>query len=219
MKSIRAMETTIATAVSKTEAMTSSECYEKVSDRDLTQWLALLCMLLCVTVFGANKASAEDSLAVELEQLKVMLETDRNKMLFIDVRDPVEIMFTGFTNAVDANIPYQMVDRHDWNAKKNVFRMNLNPRFAMQVEQLLAEMGLDKTATVVTMCRSGSARGKPSAAYLREQGFENALYLVNGFQGSKLKDGSKKGIRIKNGWQNSGMPWQSKANPEKIFKP
>jgi hypothetical protein len=30
-----------------------------------------------------------------------------NEVLFVDVRDPIEIMFTGFTDIVDTNIPFK----------------------------------------------------------------------------------------------------------------
>lgn len=173
-------------------------------------------LVLALTLSAAVQA---DELAIELDELRQLLDSQRDQLVFVDVRDPVEIMFTGFTDAVDRNVPYLLVDRKDWDAEKNRFRLNRNADFAAQVEQILKAKGLDKRAIVVTMCRSGSERGKPSAAYLREQGFEQALYLVHGFQGSSLKEGEHKGLRIENGWQNSGLPWQSKPNPEKIYRP
>lgn len=69
------------------------------------------------------------------------------------------------------------------------------------------------------MCRSGSARGKPSADYLLSQGFSNVKYVDHGFQGSTVKNGEMKGLRILNGWQNSGLPWSSTMNADKINKP
>ena len=39
-----------------------------------------------------------------------------DKVLFIDVRDPVEIMFTGFTDVVDINIPFKMANKSRRNA-------------------------------------------------------------------------------------------------------
>ncbi|WP_417596307.1 rhodanese-like domain-containing protein [Oceanospirillum sp.] len=139
-------------------------------------------------------------------------------VLLVDVRDPVEIMFVGFTDEVDLNIPFLMVDRQEWDEKKNRFRLYRNPDFVEQIEQALKARGLDKTATIITMCRSGSERGLPSAQYLRDQGFKNARYVINGFQGGSLKAGEHKGMRIKNGWQNSGLPWGAKPNPDKIYR-
>lgn len=73
-------------------------------------------------------------------------------------------------------------------------------------------------AEVITMCRSGSERGEPSAAYLRANGFPNARFVINGFQGAALKDGPQAGFRIQNGWQNSGLPWSMKMNPAKMYR-
>ena len=38
------------------------------------------------------------------------------------------------------------------------------------------------------------------------------------FQGGALKDGPQAGFRLQNGWQNSGLPWSAKMNPEKIHR-
>lgn len=147
---------------------------------------------------------------------KVQIEGD--KMLFIDVRDPVEIMFVGFTDVVDANIPFLMVDRTQWNAERGVFKLYQNPDFADMVRLELAKRGLDANAEIITLCRSGSERGEPSAAYLRENGFPNARYVINGFQGSAIKEGPQAGFRLQNGWQNSGLPWSAKMNADKMFR-
>lgn len=146
------------------------------------------------------------------------LSSQKDNVLFVDVRDPVEILFVGFTDAVDINIPYLMVDRSQWDTEKTRFRLYRNPDFAAEIEAALKERGMDKSATVITMCRSGSERGKPSAEFLRENGFANAHYVIHGFQGSAIKEGPQKGLRIQNGWQNDGLPWQSKPNPEKIYR-
>ena len=182
----------------------------------------LTCFLLVFSstwVLAGNESTDETSKpGIELQVLDNLLQTSADNMLFIDVRDPVEIMFTGFTDAVDANIPFLLVNRAQWDDKKGVFMMNQNPDFANQVAALLKKKGLARDATIVTMCRSGSARGKPSAEYLREQGFPGARYLIHGFQGPTSKEGDNKGMRISQGWQNSGMPWQSKPNPLKIYR-
>ena len=164
-------------------------------------------------------AQAEEALSITPEETLNMVQEQGDDVLFIDVRDPVEIMFIGFTDAVDRNIPFQMVDRTRFNEEKAVFAMDINENFVAQVDEALADKGLDRDALIITMCRSGSARGKPSADYLLERGFSNVKYVDHGFQGDSLKEGPQKGMRLKNGWQNSGLPWSSKANPEKIYRP
>jgi len=53
---------------------------------------------------------------------------------------------------------------------------------------------------------------------LREMGFPNARFVVNGFQGDARKEGPQKGMRTLNGWQNSGLPWSAKLDPAKIHR-
>lgn len=72
----------------------------------------------------------------------------------------------------------------------------------------LTVYAVDIETEIITMCRSGSERGKPSADFLRENGFPNARYVVNGFQGSSVKEGEHTGMRTQNGWQNSNLPWE-----------
>jgi hypothetical protein len=67
------------------------------------------------------------------------------------------------------------------------------------------------------MCRSGGTRGAPDANLLFEKGFKKVYVVTDGFEGSSLKDGDKKGWRLKNGWKNSGLPWSYKLNKEKMY--
>ncbi len=144
-------------------------------------------------------------------------EGDKN-ILFVYVRDPVEIMFVGFADTVHVNVPFMLVDRSAWDAKRNVFRLYQNPDFIRQIQAELDRRGLGKDAEIITMCRSGSERGEPSAAFLRASGFPNARFVIDGFQGPAVKEGPQAGLRIKSGWQNSGLPWSGKMNPEKMYR-
>lgn len=147
-----------------------------------------------------------------------MVINDKN-LLFVDVRDPIEIMFIGGATQTHVNVPFMFADRNDWDSKNSRFAMKRNPAFIEQVKKALDERGLDFTATIITICRSGSERGLPSAQYLIDSGFENAYYVDHGFQGDALKDGAQKGLRLVNGWQNSGLPWTAKLNADRIFRP
>lgn len=164
-------------------------------------------------------AQAREALALTPQETYGMVQKQGDELLFVDVRDPVEIMFIGFTDVVDKNIPFKLADRSNFLANKGRFAMNTNPEFAADVEKALEEKGLTRDDLIVTMCRSGSSRGKPSAEYLMERGFTNVKYIDHGFQGSGAKEGEKKGMRIVNGWQNEGLPWSMKLNPEKIYRP
>lgn len=174
-------------------------------------------LLLTAVLFVPAYSLNAEEIGLSPQATNALVQQDKN-VLFVDVRDPVEIMFIGFSDTVDLNIPYLMVDRSQWDDQKNRFRMVRNPDFISQINAALSAKGLDKNATIITMCRSGSERGLPSAEFLQTNGFKNARYVINGFQGSSLKEGKQKGLRIKNGWQNEGLPWGAKPNAEKIYR-
>jgi rhodanese-related sulfurtransferase len=173
--------------------------------------LSLSFGLLALTAQATETGiSAQDAYAkVQVPEARVLL---------IDVRDPIEIMFVGFADAVHINVPYLMVDKSAWDAKRGVYQLSQNPDFVAQIKAALTQRGLGNDAEIITMCRSGSERGDPSAAFLRANGFPNARYVINGFQGAALKDGPQAGLRIQNGWQNSGLPWANKMNPAKMHR-
>ncbi len=138
-------------------------------------------------------------------------------VLFVDVREPVEIMFTGYTDMIDANVPFLLVNPAKWNPKKPVLMMEKNPDFAASVERALKAQGLDKSAPVILMCRSGGTRGAPSARALDGKGFEKVYVVVDGFEGSASKDNPDAPWRSVNGWKNAGLPWSYKLNPDKVW--
>jgi len=138
------------------------------------------------------------------------------EVLFVDVRDPIEIMFTGFTDVVDVNVPYMSSNRQKWNDKKNVYAMEVNPAFEAQIAKALADRKLSKDSPVVLMCRSGGERGAPSAKMLEGKGYKQVYVVTDGFEGDTVKDGDKKNWRLVNGWKNSGLPWGYTLNKAKV---
>lgn len=175
-------------------------------------------LLIAAAIGLSSLAAYAVDMPISAEDTYAKIQLGEENVLFIDVRDPIEIMFVGFSDAVHANVPFMLVDRTQWNAEKGVFRLYRNPDFVNQVKQELAKRGLSADAEIITMCRSGSERGEPSAAFLRESGFANARYVVHGFQGEAVKEGPQAGFRLKNGWQNSGLPWSPKMNAEKVYR-
>jgi len=175
--------------------------------------------LLLLLVIGWSAVAAQAvELGISAQEVYAQVQKADSKVLLVDVRDPVEVMFVGFTDAVHINVPYLIVDRTGWDDKRGVYKLFQNPDFAAQIKAALEKRGLPMDAEVITMCRSGSERGEPSAAFLRANGFPNARFVINGFQGSALKDGPQAGLRLQNGWQNSGLPWSMKMNPAKMYR-
>ncbi|MFO7704092.1 MAG: rhodanese-like domain-containing protein [Halopseudomonas sp.] len=170
---------------------------------------------LSLLSFGAHAVD----IAISAEQVHARTEQADANLLFVDVRDPVEIMFVGFTDSVDVNVPYLLVDRSVWDDERGSYQVAQNPNFIAEISAELDKRGLSHDTEIITLCRSGSERGKPSAEFLRANGFPNARYVVDGFQGPSLKDGPQAGMRLQGGWQNSGLPWGSKMNAEKMYRP
>lgn len=154
--------------------------------------------------------------ALEAGELKLQHE---NEALFVDVRDPVEIMFTGFTHAVDINIPFKLVDRNQWNEKKGRYDIKTNSNFESDIDAALKARGLTKRAPIILMCRSGGTRGAPATKLLEGKGYTTVYVVTDGFEGTKIKDGDKKGWRLVNGWKNSGQSWGYKLVKEKMYLP
>jgi rhodanese-related sulfurtransferase len=138
-------------------------------------------------------------------------------VLFVDVRDPVEIMFAGFADAVDVNVPLLLSNPAKWNEKKSAFAMEPNPGFVSGVEAALLARGLDKSAPVIVMCRSGGERGAPSARALEPFGFAQVYVVVDGFEGGSSKAEPGNPVRDVEGWKNSGLPWSYKLDREKMW--
>jgi hypothetical protein len=58
------------------------------------------------------------NLYVDSREAYAMKMAQVDKVLFVDVRDPIEIMFTGFTDVVDINIPFRLSNPGKWNDRK-----------------------------------------------------------------------------------------------------
>ncbi len=157
-------------------------------------------------------------LYVDSKEAHDMEKSMGDKVLFIDVRDPIEIMFTGFTDVVDINIPFKTADRKAWNPKKPVFNMVVNPNFERDIAAALKLRGMSKDDPVIIMCRSGGTRGAPAANKLWGKGYKQVYVVTDGFEGGTVKKGDRKNWRLKNGWKNSGLPWSYKLNIDKMYK-
>lgn len=140
-----------------------------------------------------------------------------DQVLFVDVRDPIEIMFTGFTDVVDVNVPFLLANRGQWHPSKPNFAMEKNPDFEPLIARALAARGLTKEVPVILMCRSGGTRGAPSALALWGKGYEQVYVVVDGFEGGTVKEGPRKNWRLKDGWKNAGLPWGYGLNKEKMY--
>jgi len=164
------------------------------------------------------RKQTEAGLYLTATEAAAMKAESGDAVLFIDVRDPVEIMFTGFAEPVDANIPFKIANPAGWNAERSGFPMENNSAFLDTVEKVLSSRGLDKNDPILTMCRSG-ARSAVAANALAKAGFARVYSVVDGFEGD-VDARSKIGpVRSVNGWKNSGLPWTTKLDRRKFHLP
>jgi rhodanese-related sulfurtransferase len=151
------------------------------------------------------------------EAYEMLTNQKDRKVVLVDVRDPVEIMFTGFTDMADINIPLKIIDPSTWDEESGSYQANTNRDFVAETAAALERLGADKDSDIIFMCRSGTTRSGPAADAMYEAGYKNVYSMVNGFEGHKEKEGDHKGARVVNGWKNSGLPWGWKLNEEKMY--
>lgn len=134
-----------------------------------------------------------------------------SSIVFLDVRDPIEIAFVGHPTPIDAIVPYETAT-HDFDEERGSVRMVPNRDFVVQVERVLARAGLGRSAPIFVMCRSG---GRSAAAVneLAAAGYTNVWNLIEGFEG----DRDSAGRRTLNGWRNGGLPWTWRITREQAW--
>jgi rhodanese-related sulfurtransferase len=148
-----------------------------------------------------------------------MKQTQGDKVLLVDVRDPIEIMFTGFAPAVDVVVPFMVANRAKWNEQRSVYQVEKDPRFEANLAKALADRGLSKSTPILLMCRSGGERGAPSAMELWGKGYERVYVVTDGFEGDTVKSGERQNWRLVDGWKNSGLPWSYRLDKSKFPLP
>jgi rhodanese-related sulfurtransferase len=185
--------------------------------------LAALLLTLTTGVPAAptpTKATAQTKAGLYVtaaEAYEMLHNPGDRKVVLVDVRDPVEIMFTGYTEMADIHVPLKIIDPAVWDEASTKYQANTNHDFVAEVAARLDDLGGGKDSHIIFMCRSGSTRSGPAADALYEAGFRNVYTMVDGFEGGKAKSGPHQGARVVNGWKNSGLPWGWKLDPEKMY--
>ena len=126
--------------------------------------------------------------------------------LFVDIRTPSELNYLGATTVMDAHVPMVFMDSSGWNDKKHRYKRAKNTTFVADVDKALKKKGLNKSDTVILICRSGK-RSASAVNVLAKQGYTKVYSVTDGYEGGKVKKGKNKGKRMKDGWKNSGLPW------------
>ena len=135
-----------------------------------------------------------------------------DKVLFLDVRAPSEVMFVGMAEGVDAVVPFTDL-KHPltWDAKAGRLQLVPNAGFIPAIEAALKRKGLSRSDAIIVMCRSGERSAKAVNA-LAQNGYAQVWSVHDGFEGDLSKDGR----RSVNGWKNASLPWSYKLDKSKL---
>jgi len=162
------------------------------------------------------KKQTPQGLYVDSKETAEMMKKDP-KVILVDVRTPEEWQFVGHTGVAQIMIPSVKFVYNEMDSKKPRYKSVVNDKFISELEEKAADLGADEESTYVLMCRSGSSRAQPAAKMMDQYGYKNVYIMTDGFEGSKTKEGEKKGFRLKNGWKNSGQPWTYKLDEKQAY--
>ena len=140
-------------------------------------------------------------------------KADPEKVKILDVRTTEEFLYVGHA-AMAWNVPL-LLQSYAWDASAKRFPMNPNPDFLAQVKAIVTPAD-----TILITCRSGG-RSATAVNRLAEAGYKNVYTIIDGFEGDAVDDpGSiSHGLRLRNGWKNSGLPYTYDIVPERVTLP
>lgn len=162
------------------------------------------------------KAQTTLGLYVTAKNAGDYLMKDKNSIL-IDVRTPAELMFLGSADRMDFHVPLLTVNDSGYWDKLKAYKMHKNKYAIKEIIYELNKREVKKDTAIFITCRSGSTRSAPVVNALAKKGYTNVWTIVDGFQGSKAKEGILKGERVVNGWLHSGYSWTYKLPKDKIW--
>ncbi|MFZ0530151.1 MAG: rhodanese-like domain-containing protein [Propionicimonas sp.] len=140
-----------------------------------------------------------------------MLTADPETIRLLDVRSLEEYVFVG--HAPQAWLVPLADFTHEWNAEGTSMRWAPRPDFVTSVQRWFAP-----DATVLVTCRSGG-RSAMAINALAAAGFTRLYNVIDGMEGGLVDDPSSvhHGMRMKNGWRNSGLPWTYDLDPSRMM--
>ncbi len=131
----------------------------------------------------------------------------------LDVRTPEEFVFVGHA-PMAWNIPFAL-QTYEWDPEKKALRWELNPDFVAAVKDWAGPDDM-----ILASCRSGG-RSAMAINMLAAAGFAKVHNILDGMEGSQVKDPDSvfDGMRMKNGWKNSGLPWTYEIDTARMTLP
>ena len=133
-----------------------------------------------------------------VQAYKLLLED--SDILFIDVRDSVEIGISGHPAQIDAIVPLK-IQTSDFDKTLNEFVLSDNSNFLIEMQNILSVENKTKNDMIILTCGSGM-RSATAADRLTRAGYKNVWHIPDGYVGD-----DKVGINSQNAWKLAGLPW------------
>jgi len=121
-------------------------------------------------------------------------------VLFIDIRDAVEIAHSGHPEPIDAIVPLR-IQSTEFDFELGEFKLVDNPNFLDEMQNVLELKNKTQDDMIIIICGSGY-RSAEAVNILAANGYTNAWHIPDGYAGDE-----KKGTNAKNAWQLAGLPW------------
>lgn len=138
------------------------------------------------------------SYAGDVSCQQVWEELNKNaKASLVDVRTTREWSTIGVPDLSDVN------KRPLFNEWQMFPSMELNTKFAEQIDSELQQFGAAKDDPVFFLCRTGM-RSQGAASALTALGYTQAFNILEGFEGPPDSAGSRGTV---SGWQFDQLPW------------
>lgn len=161
----------------------------------------------------AKERQTSLGLYVTAKEAYDMWQAEPDGLKLLDVRTPEEYVFVGHA-PMAWNIPFAF-QSYQWDPEKKSLHWDLNPGFVSAASEWAKPD--DK---LLVSCRSGG-RSAMAIHLLAEAGFTNAYNILHGMEGGKVDDPDSvfHGLRMQNGWKNSGLPWSYDLDPARMWLP
>lgn len=169
-------------------------------------------VLLCPTFVEAMEfeSNLKPTSVIEIKttpQQKYMTSHEAYELLlhkpdivFVDVRDPVEISLYGHPVFLDAIVPVR-AQSTEFDETIKQWRLKDNPDFIAEMDEVLSREGMSKEDMIILTCGSGM-RSALAAIKLYDAGFTNVWHIPDGYPGD-----DKPGFNVANAWKLAGLPW------------
>lgn len=122
------------------------------------------------------------------------------EILFVDVRDPVEVALAGHPAPVDKIVPVRL-QSDVFDAAINEFMLVPNKNFLKEMNATIEAAGKTRDDMIFVTCGSGY-RSAEAVRILVAAGYTNVWHIPDGYDGDE-----KRGMNTQNAWQNAGLPW------------